>query len=224
MVVMDELNQQEANHALVLLQKASIDALKEGHSVRKANVYAIKVRKSRAEEALQLLVAHHLPRMNRAGLKEIYPPGSLGIIPSKSDELAKLIMANQGEVESLLKIVPGIYDARVVFSFEQPEFSRTAPKKTASVAIIYSHEKNGPPLSDDEVKKLLASSIAGLLPEDVAVVQKMSPEIRPYSTSTQTDASARDTKPLLALTLLALILSAYSAFRLLWQKRALDGK
>lgn len=216
-MVLDELNQQEANLALYLLRKSSIEAHKDVHPSKKNNLYQIKVKKNQAEKALSILIANHLPKINRAGLKEVYPPGSSALIPTKSDEMARLIMANQGEVEGLLKIIPGILDARVVLAFEQSELGRASPKKTASVAIIYNLQENGdPPLEDHEVKALLSSSISGLLPEDVAVIQKLSSEPTAIHTTNQTE-EPHDTS--LILTIIALIIAGYSAMRLLWHKR-----
>lgn len=217
-VVMEDLDQHEANQALVILRKANISAQKEGHSVKKSTVYQIKVKKSQADDALNILVANHLPPQKSIGLKEVFPPGSSALIPSKSDEMARFIMASQGEAESLLKIVPGILDARVVFSFQQEPSNE---KKSASVAIIYSKEENNaPPLSDLEVKVLLSASISGLLPENVFVVQKMNKGFAPALTIENELLEAKDAQwHMLALTLLALMVASYSAFRLLWQKK-----
>jgi type III secretion system YscJ/HrcJ family lipoprotein len=234
-IVIDELSQREANEALVLLRDRQIDAHKVGHTVKKNLIYQIKVKKSQSKEALRLLVYYQIPKIYRAGLKEIYPPGSSGLIPTKSDELARLMMAIQGEVEALLKVVPGIADARIVLSYDPPaDFNKTAVKKTASVALIYQpqQEKSESPLLDQEIKNLVAASISGLLAENVTVIQKMMAPIDWVSTQiahskgmTQIDQESKGHEPanspwyLMVLTIGALTIAAYAVLRIFLQKR-----
>lgn len=236
-VLVDDLLQKDAMEVLVLLRDKNIEARKESHTTRKSTVYQIMVKKSQADNALRILVYNHLPKTDRAGLRDVYPPGSSGILPTKSDELARLTMAMQGEIEALLKVIPGITDAHVVFSHESLlEFNKTLPKKTASVTLIYHPQKNvgGPPLSDKEVQTLIAASISGLLADDVTVVQKM---IRPIEfvdgvlenlKSAPEDSKAIQPEAkeshwyLMVITIVALITAAYGAFRVFWQKR-MDG-
>lgn len=229
-IVIEDLSQSDANTALVLLRQKHIDAQKIGHSARKSTTYQIKVKKTDADEALRLLVYNRIPKTERASLKEVYPPGSSGLIPTKSDELARLMMAMQGEIEGLLKVVPGIADARVVISFDQPsEINRANPKK-ASVAIIYrpNEETHASPMSDWEIKNLVATSLSGMLADDVTVVQKpIKPEGYVDASSNPTplaDTAVKEPKKdssmvLFGVTAFALLIAAYSAFRLFWQRR-----
>lgn len=229
--VIEDLSQRDAHIALVLLRDKNIEAYKEGRASKKNVTYHIKVKKNQAEKALRLLVNNHIPREERARLKDVYPPGSSGLIPSKSDELARLIMALQGESEALLKVIPGIVDARVMFSVEPPQdYKSTNPKRTASVAIVYQPSSSNllPPLLDQEIQQLMAASISGLLPEDVAVVQKaLQPLVYVDSpTSTQAGASivpqhdSRFQWWLMLLTVLALLVASYGVLRLIMQRRS----
>lgn len=216
-IVLDDLDQQDANRALVILQKFSIEAQKESVIKKKIHSYQIKVKKAEAKEALGILIGM-MPSTNRASLAQVFPPGTSGIIPSKNEEIARLNMAHQGEIESLLKVVPGILDAKVVLSFEQPEYNRTAPKRTASVAIIYSSEEKAPPLLNREVKELMAASISGLEAEDVVVVQKKGQKVLSEVKKPLRPAPSWQ----LMLTVLALVIAAYASFRLLWHRQK-DG-
>ena len=105
-IIIDDLSQRDANEVLVLLRSHQINAKKTGLTQKKNTVYHIKVKQKSSEEALRLLVHHQIPKNYRASLKEVYPPGSSGIIPSKSDEVARMIMAMQGESEALLRVLP----------------------------------------------------------------------------------------------------------------------
>lgn len=233
-VVMEDLNQRDANELLVLLREQNIDAKKEGLASRKNISYQIKVKRSQEQDALRLLVQNRMPRVDRAGLKDLYPPNSSGLIPSKSDELARLVMATQGEIEALLKVIPGILDARVVFSYDQPtDFNKSTTKKTASVAIIYRPLKANrePPLSEIDIKHLISASISGLVADDVMVVQKLiepidylmqtgKPEIPAPAQSPALREKKTSSWYLLSLTILALLVATYGVFRLYLQKRA----
>ncbi len=112
--MIDDLSQRDANEILVVLRDHQIEAKKVGQTTKKSVIYRIEVKEQCAKDALRLLVHNQIPKIQRAGLKEVYPPGGSGIIPSKSDELARMTMAMQGEIEALLKVIPGIADARVV--------------------------------------------------------------------------------------------------------------
>jgi type III secretion system YscJ/HrcJ family lipoprotein len=225
--VIEDLSQRDANIALVLLRSNNIEAHKESHQAKKNTTYHIKVKKNQAENALRLLVENHIPNLDRATLKDVYPPGSSGLIPSKSDELARLIMAMQGESEALLKVVPGIVDARVVFSFDPPmDFKSSNTKKTASVAVVYqsSPEIPDPPLTVHEIKNLIAASFSGLSPEDVTVVQKV---LQPHEVvDAQKDITIINQSPkpsfqwlLLLLTAVALLVAGYGVMRLYFMRR-----
>ena len=235
-IVIDDLSQRDANEILVVLRDHQIEAKKVGQTTKKSVIYRIEVKEQCAKDALRLLVHNQIPKIQRAGLKEVYPPGGSGIIPSKSDELARMTMAMQGEIEALLKVIPGIADARVVISYDSPlDYQKSATKKTASVAVIYhpQGEIGEAPMNDAEVKNLIAASIGGLLPENVTVVQKI---IEPIKNSSEEILSGtQNEKPaatknnfmlspwlLLALTLLALAIAAYAIIRLALERRVLN--
>ncbi|HXW53224.1 MAG TPA: hypothetical protein VEL47_03865 [Myxococcota bacterium] len=233
-ILLQDLTQRDANEILVLLRDEQIDAKKTAQSTKKSVTYHIEVSEHQAKEALRLLVHNQVPKIHRAGLKEVFPPGASGIIPSKSDELARMTMAMQGEIEALLKAVPGIADARVVISCDSPlDYQRATSKKTASVAIIsyLSPDLGEAPLSDGEIKGLVATSVSGLAKEDVTVVQKMIEQVmlssRGKTLALENPSAARSDfmfSPwlLLALTLFALAIAAYAIIRLALDRRVLN--
>ena|GEM_PF-1934166 len=231
-VVIDDLSQQDAIEVLVMLREHDIDARKASHSNKKGAIYQIEVKQKQANLALRLLVHNQLPKVHRAGLKDVYPPGASGIIPSKTDEQARMTMAMQGEIEALLKVIPGIRDARVVVSSDVSPDHRSSIK-TASVVILNypKAEHSGSILTDDEVKNLIVTSIAGLSKDSVNVVQR---QIDPVLALQKQDQSKLDlpviirertTRPswyLMALTLLALAIAAYAVIRMMQERRTLS--
>jgi len=96
-----------------------------------------------------------------------------GMIPTATEEKARLLVGISGEINRTLKSVAGIVDARtlVVLPDSSPlvDKSERVPP-TASVLIKYRGQEI--PLNEDDVKKLVARAVEGLQPENVAVVYK----------------------------------------------------
>jgi len=171
------LDEAEANEILVTLDARQISGTKikeEGRVV----TWAVEVPNSSQREAMRLLVGNKLPKHRVQGLKEVYPAGGGGLIPTKSEEKAKYLMALQGEVERSLMSLPGIMQAHV--SVVQPDkdivrdLDTPPPPSTASVAIVYNaiDERGTAAVREDEVKNLVAASVEELKPANVTVVMK----------------------------------------------------
>ena len=170
------LTELEANEILVVLMKQGVSAKKmkeEGRVV----TWAVIVPEPDVENALTTLVRNKLPKERSAGLKEVYPPGSSGLIPTKSEEKAKMMMAIQGEIEGKLKSLPGVVKAHVSVVVPDKDIIRDLdtppPPATASVAIVYNPTvEDEPPINEDQVAMLVAASIEGLKQENVQVLLK----------------------------------------------------
>ncbi len=175
--VVHGLDEFEANEILVVLEAKGISgdkAKEEGRVV----AYTVSVPESDSRDAMRILVANKLPKRRPQGLSEVYPAGGGGLIPTKSEEKAKFLMAMQGEIERKLQRLPGIQSAHV--SVVQPDkdivrdLDTPPPPATASVAIVYNafDDRGTSLISQDEVQRLVAASIEDLKPANVAVVMK----------------------------------------------------
>ena len=190
------LEEVEANEILVVLDAKDITGKKvvqEGRVV----TWSVEVPEIDGKDAMRLLVANRLPKARSSGYKDVYPPGGGGLIPTKSEEKAKFMMAVQGEIERKLKSLPGIVQAHV--SVVQPDkdvvrdLDTPPPASTASVAIVYNpiDERGTAAVKEDEVQKLVASSIEDLKPSNVIVVMKRNTPmtlVRDYADSGGVDA------------------------------------
>jgi len=215
------LSQEDANEILVALWDNHINATKEAHSDRKNTNYTISVPAKQAHEALRILVINQLPPKKSIGLKEVYPPGSAGIIPTKSDEAARLTMALQGEVEALIKALPHVADAHVVLSIENNN------AKSASLTVTYRPDLNDEilPVNENELQSLVSSAIGGLSFENIIVVMKALKPIKyinSYESININKLSATPSSnpvsnnliwPLFVLVILALLTAAYALMR-----------
>lgn len=175
--IVHQLDELEANEILVVLEAKGIQGAKVPEPGRVVT-WAVSVPHLDAKDAMRILVANKLPKQRSQGLKEVYGAGSGGLIPTKSEEKAKYLMALQGEIERKLKNMPGIMSAHV--SVVQPDkdivrdLDTPPPPSTASVAIVYNaiDERGTAAVKEDEVKNLVASSVEDLKPANVTVVMK----------------------------------------------------
>lgn len=219
--IAEGLSQQDANLLVVVLKEHAILAKKKSIESRKGTQYNILVNKAQVDDALSILVYEQLPKSTRPGFKEVYPPGSSGLIPTKSEEHARLIMAQEGELESMLKILPNVVDVRVALSIDLNADSFKASQKSAAVTLTYKPENNqGLPISAAEIASLVSSAAGSILMERVTVVMKPLTALS-WSTKKAIDGPVDDTKysrlfifGLLGLTILALALAAYAFIRL----------
>lgn len=178
--IISNLSESEANEVSVILDSQKIPAEKiiaEAKAGSRGPVtYSVTVKNALAAEAMRILVDNRLPRARSAGLGEVYPSDSSSLIPSQIEEKAKFLRAMQGEVENMLKVLPGIVEARIVVVVPDQNVVRdlnaAAPKATASVAVVYNpiDAKGTPPVKAEEIKFLVASSIESLSPAQVTVL------------------------------------------------------
>ena len=175
--IVSALDEFEANEILVVLDSQGISGEKkqaEGRNV----TFAVTVKNSTVPQALKVLVDNHLPHRKLVSFEQIYPPGSAGLIPTHSEEKARFLMGQQGEIEKMLMILPGVVRAKgsIVLPHHSVIRDINAPtqRATASVAIVYNtlaHQEY-PAITEDQVKKLVSASVEDLDPSGVTVVMK----------------------------------------------------
>jgi type III secretion protein J len=173
--IVGALSESDANELMVVLQSQHIDVTKVAIPGRTIT-YSLSVKSGDATTAMRILVDNKLPKKPSNGLADVYPPGGGGLIPTGSEEKAKFLMAIQGEIENMLKVLPGIVQARVVVVLPDTDAIRDLnsppPKATSSVAIVYNpiDDKGTPSVTPDDVKYLVASAVEDLSPTGVTVV------------------------------------------------------
>ena len=178
MELVSGLDEFETNEILVVLEAKGIDSAEKVKLEGRIVSYAVVVPHSVSADAMRLLVANKLPRRRPIGMAEVYPAGSGGLIPTKSEEKAKFLMALQGDVERKLQRLPNIMLAHVTIVSPDKDVVRdldtVPPQATASVALVFNpyDDRNTSLISEEEVKRLVAASVEDLKPQNVAVVMK----------------------------------------------------
>lgn len=170
-----DLSEQDAQEIVVLLNENGIEASaaktpgeKKGEETWSVVIHGGDQNLARAWRVLE---ENGLPRQKDHGLEDVF--ANSGMIPTATEDKARLLVGISGEISRTLKSVAGVVDAHVlvVLPDSSPlldKSERTPP--TASVLIKY--RGNEVPLGEDDVKKLVARAVEGLQPENVAVVYK----------------------------------------------------
>ena len=169
------LSEQDAQEIVVLLNENGIEAstVKAAGEKRGEEKWSVVVHggDQNLARAWRVLEENGLPREKDKGLEDVFT--SSGMIPTATEEKARLLVGISGEINRTLRSVSGVVDAHVLVVL--PESSPLLDKTervppTASVLIKY--RGNDLPLSEEDVKKLVARAVEGLQPENVAVVYK----------------------------------------------------
>jgi type III secretion protein J len=179
--IVHELEEREANEILVALDEAKpspISAQKvpdgEGGGGNKGPRFKITVAAGDATRAFKLLSDNSLPRKKDSGLSDVFSGG--GLVPTAGEEKAKMIVGVQGELARTLKSIDGILDARVHVVMPEDSVLRAKEedKAVASASVWYKYVPRDKaavrPLSDEEVKQLVANSVERLKAENVKVI------------------------------------------------------
>ncbi len=169
------LSEQDAQEIVVLLNENGIDAsAAKGVSEKKGEEkwdVVIRGGDQNLSRAWRVLQENGLPRQKDKGLEDVF--ANSGMIPTATEEKARLLLGISGEISRALKSVAGVVDAHVLVVM--PESSPLLDKTdrvppTASVLVKY--RGKDAPLAEEEIKKLVARAVEGLQPENVAVVYK----------------------------------------------------
>jgi len=170
------LSEQEAQEIVVVLKQNGLEAypVREAGSDRDAApAWTVRVKGGGRNlvAAWQVLQDNGLPRQKVKGLEEVF--ANKGMIPTASEEKARMLLGLSGELTRTIKSVTGVVDARVQVVL--PENSPLLDKSQWSpptASVLVKHRGSAPPLTEDEIRNLVARGVEGLQPENVAVVYK----------------------------------------------------
>lgn len=199
-----ELSEREANEILLVLAEAGITGEKSGQGSQ----WAVEVEHSNLSRAFLLLSSAGLPRPRHTGFLGVYK--ERGLVPGRMEEQALYLSALQEEISETLESVEGVVSARVhVTSRPEKRISKTeAPAPTASVLIGYHPGSDAqPPISPDEVKKIVAHAVVGLERERVMVVFSPKRKVAVPAVASR----AADSRGLLRIAAVALAVLAFCA-------------
>lgn len=172
--LLHDLDERDANEVIVLLDRHHFTAhkLQDGEVTNKGAHYKIEVAAGDANDAWRVLTENHMPQKKDNGYAEVF--ATAGLIPTSSEEKAKMLAAIEGELARTIKSMDGILDARVHVVI--PEDSVLKVKEgdkvdaTAAVWFQYMPRAGKAPVTEQQIADLVANSIEGLKPEHVKVI------------------------------------------------------
>lgn len=176
-IIVNGLDEKEANEILVFLSTKGINATKvqaasEGGGGSKTVLWNISIDSSQASEAMALLNQAGLPRRRGANLLNIFSNTSL--VPSGMQDKVRYQAGLAEQIASTIRKIDGVLDADLQISFpDEDPFNPNAPKQkiTASVYIKHSGVLDDPNAHlISRLKRLVAGSINGLDYDHVTII------------------------------------------------------
>ena len=162
-----DLTETQAIQMQVLLETAGVDSKNCG--IPRDEVRPTPSSLNDMAKARRLVLDRDLPRQDSKGMAETFSADP-GLIPTATQERARLIAALSGEVEEKLKLIPGIVDTHVTVVMPEEDPLRDAEKQpippTASVVYRYqppvgvAAKDVTPPLKEDDARNLVAASVS----------------------------------------------------------------
>lgn len=166
------LGERESQEIIVLLRGQGLEATRMLVArERETPTWSVQVRGGEKNLVLawRLLQENGLPREPVMGLEEVF--AGQGMIPTQTEERAKLLVGFSGEMSRTLRSISGIVDARVhlVLPEDNPLIDEAhRPRPSASVLIKHHGERS--PLTQAEVLRLVSKGVEGLEESNIAVV------------------------------------------------------
>jgi type III secretion protein J len=218
------LSEQDAQEIVVVLKENGLDAVleREAGESKEGPKFAVKVKGGDQNLVLawRVLRENGLPREKEKGLADVFAGG--GMIPTAAEEKARLLVGLAGEISRTLRSLEGVADARVhvVLPENSPLLERSQWKPTTA-SVLLKHTTPQPPLTEAQVKALVAKGVEGLENDQVAVVFKKV-EIKPQPPRDVAWYLGNQEVLIAALTLLAL--TSVTSLALVARARVLRAK
>ena len=168
------LDESDANHAVVALEKSGVAADKERDPDAEGR-WRIDVARDDASSAAGILSAESLPPASSPGLLDTLGQGS--IVPSQASEQAKFVAGTAGELERSLRSLDGVVSVRVHLAIPvQDALTPSESKQAPSASVLLRHRGAAPPIAIADVQRLVAGAVPGLSPAQVSVVASPVPQ------------------------------------------------
>lgn len=183
-VIVNNVDEREANEIVVFLASKGIDAQKVAApstgvgGTAPSNQYSIAVNEDQSIEAMAILNRAGLPRRQGTSLLELFAKS--GLMSSSLEETIRYQAGLAEELRNTIQKIDGVIDADVQISFPPTQAGGATPsaaqqKVTAAVYVKHQGILEDPNSHIEvKIKRLMAGSVNGLNYEDVAVISDRS--------------------------------------------------
>ncbi|HBA9513507.1 TPA: EscJ/YscJ/HrcJ family type III secretion inner membrane ring protein [Escherichia coli] len=165
-VVLSNLSEEQANHALAILHQYNINASKAGTL---KSGYSVTVENSQNTTALSIINQYQLPTQSELKIDQFFSGDSL--VSSPDIERAKLISLQEQRIEQSLKIIDKVVNAKVNISFpvNSPEMGGHQFSEHAAALITYQGDIDEN-IFVDRIKLLIKNSMDNIDYQNISVV------------------------------------------------------
>ena len=172
-----DLGENDANRVVVALERSNLLANKEPDPDHE-NRWRVTVLRDEASTAARVLEQNDLPPSETTGVLDALGDGAM--IPSRTSEHARLVVGTAGELERSLREVDGMLSARVHLAIPSRGVLDLEGSPTpATASVLVRHRGERPPLSRQDIQRLVAGAVPGLAPAQVSVVTAAVPQSPP---------------------------------------------
>lgn len=170
------LEESEANRIIAALSERGIPAETRAEGRQADRSWVVVVPSSERSKALLILRELELPDQQESGLAEVFDRG--GLLPTPTEEQASLVRAVQGELVKTLESIDGVIAARVHLSLPAPHkgLIPAAQETPTTASVLVRYTTSSPPISNDQIRGIVAGAVTDLDPAHVTVVAVPQPQ------------------------------------------------
>ncbi len=165
--VASDLDERSATRIVLTLDDEQIAAHHEPDPIREGR-FQVSVARGDVGAALSVLAAAGLPEEPSPGVLQAL--GEPGMVPTQASERARWLVGLAGELEKTLQELDGVQSARVHLALPEKRALGQSAATPPSASVLLRHRGASPPLSEVDVRQLVAGAVSGLAPADVSVV------------------------------------------------------
>ncbi len=159
------VNETQANRMIAALHGASIAADKSQNGTDEHS-FMVTVARDDLGQALAVVGGQGLPEAPNAGLAEVY--ADQGLVPSPSEDAAKLASALGGELARTMEAMEGVITARVHIAPTPPP--NTRGQAESSRASVFIRSTPDTKIAPEKIQTLVAGATPRLQSADVEVI------------------------------------------------------
>ncbi|MBL8953417.1 MAG: flagellar M-ring protein FliF [Myxococcaceae bacterium] len=163
------LDERDANEIISVLVSRGFEAQKVAEKGKKPT-WAIEVADDRATDALRVLTELKLPRPQRTTTRDVAQVA--GLIDTPGAEKLRQVEALEGDIEQTLETIDGVVSAGVELVVPLAARPGLAPSPSKASALLRVTPASFERIQQqrEQLKSLIAGSVEGLKPEEVALV------------------------------------------------------
>lgn len=177
-IIVNALDEREANEILVFLNGKNIEAVKvvsttgAGGAGTKVILWDISVKSDDAVQAMQMLNQAGLPRRRGQNLLNLF--SNVGLVPSEMQDKIRFQAGLADQIANTIRHIDGVLDADVVISYPKEDPLLPSSEKGKITSSVY--VKHNGVLDDPnahlitKIRRLVSAAVTGLDFDNVTVI------------------------------------------------------